>query len=340
MAEKKKGGLGLQQCRGEFQIRGIVNGVERDSFYKEISTKTGKSMRITNFGVAIEQGKSVYLNLNGMERDKVYFAKREDDKTVTKDVPWADRHSFKTDGYRIIGVNLGITKTVNEQGNEENKKVSLVEYDACKYINDNLKDDVSVFTRGTIEYSTYKDKHQTKFVPSQISLCKPIDFEDDKFEVMADFKQQIVYMGIAKKGDGSYTVSAKIVGYSTIEDVEFDMDADQTALAKNLKKLSPYTAITVGGVIRVEHDVEDVEEDDCWGAPDPFKKVNSATRKLVINRADKDSIDTELYSEEAIEEAIAKTKVEKQAKSDFGDDDDGWGTTPTSNNDDDDDLDW
>lgn len=337
MANNK--GLGIQQSRGYFQARGIVNGVDRDNFYKEITTKSGKPMRMVNFGLEIEKGKSIYISLNGMERDKVFFSKREDGKTTTKDVKWAERNTFKEKDYRLIGVNLGLEKVLGSDGNAQNKKMTLVEFDACKYINEHLEDGMSVFVRGSIEYSTYEGKHQIKFVPQQISLCKDIDFEDEKYEPIAAFEQDIVLTGITKdKETNTFVLEAKTIGYNSVEDVEMKMEGRLEKLAKNLKKFSDYVAMRVSGKIAVIQNTEEVEdEDDEWGDPNPMKSTYApTTRELFVVHVDKDSLDTELYSEEEIEQAIAKTKADKQSKDDFGDDSE-WGTLATV---DDEDEEW
>ena len=317
MAETKKNtGLGIQETKGSFQLRGIVTGTSKDSFYKEIKTKSNKPMRMVNFGVNIDKEKAVYINLNGMEKETVFFSKSDgkgkDKKTVTEP----------------IGVNLGIVKTIDTNGNEVNDKQTKFEYDACKYIADNLTDDVSIFVKGKLEYSTYNDSHQTKFVPNQISLCKPVDFDSDDFEVLGDFEQVIVFMGISKNDNGTFTVTAKIVTYNSVEDAEFIVENPK--LAKTLKTLKPYTAVKVYGHIKVEHDTEVVEEDedDGWGEANPMERVNNPTkRSLLIIGAHKDSVDTDTYSEEIIEEAIAKMNSDKKATKDFGDNsDDDWGS--------------
>ena len=336
MANNK--GLGLQQSKGYFQARGIVNGVDRDNFYKEITTKSGKPMRMINFGLEIEKGKSIYISLNGMERDKVFFSKREDGKTITKDVKWSERNTFKEKDYRLIGVNLGLEKVLGSDGNSQNKKMTLVEFDACKYINEHLEDGMSVFVRGSIEYSTYKDKHQIKFVPQQISLCKDIDFEDEKYEPIAAFEQDIVLTGITKnKDDGNFVLSAKTIGYNSVEDVEMKMEGRLEKLAKNLKKNSDFVAMRVSGNIAVTQNVEEVEddEDDEWGDPNPMKSAYApTTRELFVVHVDKDTVDKELYSEEEIEQAIAKVKSANQSKDDFGDDSE-WETLSTAADDED-----
>ena len=333
---------GLQETKGSFQLRGIVNGVDRDSFYKEITTKSNKSMRMVNFGVEVDKGKTIYAALNGMERDKVYFSTKQNDKTVVEAVDWDKRKTFKKKDYNLIGIRLGLKKVVNKEGKEVNDKQTMTEFDACEYINENLTDDVAVYTRGKVEFSTYNDKHYTKFVPDQISLCKPIDFEDDEFEPLANFEQTIILTGVTKNEDGTFTVNGKVVTYNTIEDVEFFISAQKQKLAKTLKKLNPYTALKVFGNIVVEQEVDTVEDDDdAWGDPNPMNRISNPTqRKMFITGADKDSLDTELYSEESIEAAIAKLNADKKADKDFGsDDNDDWGSVGDSSSDDDDEWD-
>ena len=333
---------GLQETKGSFQLRGIVNGVDRDSFYKEITTKSNKSMRMVNFGAEVDKGKTIYVALNGMERDKVYFSAKQNDKTVVEAVDWDKRKTFKKKDFNLIGIRLGLKKVINKEGKEVNDKQTMTEFDACEYINENLADDVSVYTRGKVEFSTYNDKHYTKFVPDQISLCKPIDFEDDEFESLANFEQTIILTGVTKNEDGTFTVNGKVVTYNTIEDVEFFISAQKQKLAKTLKKLNPYTALKVFGNIVVEQEVDTVEDDDdAWGDPNPMNRISNPTqRKMFITGADKDSLDTELYSEESVEAAIAKLNADKKADKDFGSSDtDDWGSVGDSGSDDDDEWD-
>ena len=333
---------GLQETKGSFQLRGIVNGVDRDSFYKEITTKSNKSMRMVNFGVEVDKGKTIYAALNGMERDKVYFSTKQNDKTVVEAVDWDKRKTFKKKDYNLIGIRLGLKKVVNKEGKEVNDKQTMTEFDACEYINENLTDDVAVYTRGKVEFSTYNDKHYTKFVPDQISLCKPIDFEDDEFESLANFEQTIILTGVTKNEDGTFTVNGKVVTYNTIEDVEFFISEQKQKLVKTLKKLNPYTALKVFGNIVVEQEVDTVEDDDdAWGDPNPMSRISNPTqRKMFITGADKDSLDTELYSEESVEAAIAKLNADKKADKDFGSSDtDDWGSVGDSSSDDDDEWD-
>lgn len=346
MAKEKKQGLGLPQTRGTFQIKGIVTGTQKENFLKETLTKkTQKPWRTLNFGVKTDKESTVYVTLSDGERDKVYFAKTEKvdgkKKTDVQEIAWKDRYKFNKEGYRLIGVNVGVTKKVDEKGKETNDKKMLTAYDACKEIADNLVDDQSVFIRGTIDYSSLEGDNGTvrfvKFMPAQVSLCKDIDFEDDNFEPMADFTQYIVFMGIEPDRDDKnrFIVSSKIVNFNSIEDAEFIIE-DKTLATTFKKNLKPYTGIKVWGKIVVTKDTEEVQIEDCWGETNNMEKINSPTkRELVITGADPNTIDKETYSEEAIEEALEKIKADKKAEEEFGASDE-WGSVDSNSSDDDD----
>ena len=310
---------GLQETKGLYQIRGVVSGTDKEKFYVEKKTKTDKDMRSVNFGVEIEPGKNIYLSMNGMPKKTVYFlSKDKDGKNITQEVEWEKRAIFNKEGYSLIGVRLGLKK--DEDG--KNIQTTLTEFDACEKIKENLKDGASVFSKGKIEFSSFISdngiKRSVKFIPQQISLCsKDIDFEDEEFEVVSNFNQQIIFMGIEKK-ESVFVVSAKIVTYSSIEDAEFIIKDEK--LAKTFKqKLKPYNAIQVHGHIEVTESVQEVQDDNTWGEDDPTQKINNPTkRELVITGAKGSSVDTNTYTKEKIEEAIEKLKQSANAQEDWG----------------------
>lgn len=236
----------LPVTKGSFQVAGIVSGTQKDNFFTEKKAKNGKDFRAVTFGVEVNQGSSVYLSLNGMEQDNVFYSKRGDKekgiKPETESVPWRDRYNFSKEGFTLIGVRTGVKKVVNSKGEEVNDKKILAPFDATKEIADNLKDEASIFSRGEIEFSTYNGRHQQRFVPNQVSLCRPIDFKADDFKQNALWTQVIIFTGVKPTEDKSeFVVSAKIVTYNTIEDAEFYIDKEHEKLAQNLrKKVKPY----------------------------------------------------------------------------------------------------
>jgi len=338
MAEEKKNkGLGLPQQRGNFQLKGKVIGVKKDNFYKVTKTKTEKPFRMINFGVQVSPESTLFVSLTGMPQDKVYFSKArdpkvKDSKSETLPVDWSKRASFSKKDFRLIGVNVGLEKTHDEKGKEVNDKQNLVPFDACEYINDHLEDGMSVFIKGNLEYSTFTGQdgnvsHSLKLIPTQISLCKEVDFEEKDYEVVAAFTQNVVVEGVRKDED-KYYLESKVVNYNTIENTEFEIGNE--ALARNFKKnVKPYSSITVWGKITTLKNIDKVEEpsDDGWGNPNPMDRVNSSYKKtLVITGANPESLERENYTEEKIEEALAKMNSSAKAEKEFGDGKD-WGDT-------------
>lgn len=314
---------GLPETKGFFKVRGNITGMQRENTFKQLTTKTKKQMNILNFGVETAPESTVYLTLQGIERDDVYFGKRAEkkgEKGQTKKVKWADRHDDQGEGFNLMGISIGLEQ--DEKG--KNVITNFTELDATEYLNEELKDEMPVFIRGDIEFSSFKNnkdevRHSKKFVPKSIYNSNSIDFEAEDFKETADFKQKIIFMGIEKvddKDDPRFQVEAKVVTYGSIENTDFIIR--NTSLANQLRKgLKPYQAIEVWGNIYNKVDSDEVEEQtSVWGEEDNFKKINkSYIRELVIIGADPETIDSETYSEEAIEEGINKLNSQGQVDS-------------------------
>lgn len=345
--------LGCNQLRGAFQISGKVNGRFSQNFFTEGIGNGGRAWRKVRFGVEIEQGKTVYVELFGSAQDNCYISKRTTlaggkVQTDTQTIPWSKRFDFEKDpkykGYGMIGVTCGCRKVLDTKGIEKNDVKHLTAFDACDEIQ-NLHDGDSVFVRGNIEYSTYNGQHRVMFVPSQISLCRPIDFDDMAFQPTANFTQPIVLMGVeANKETGEYDVAAKVVNYQTIEDIELHIEKEFAGLAKNLKRLGSYVHIKVFGNIVVDGEVVEETISNEWGRQNKMERIASPfTRKLVIEGVDPDTIDKESYSEAVIEHAMEVIAGIQRAKSDYGSsdgDNNDWGKSSKSNLDADEDDDF
>lgn len=343
MAETKKKGrlFDLPETKGAFQLKGIVTGMEKERAYREIKTKSGKDMRMLNFGTSYADGETLFVNMQGMEYETVSFSKRPEkkgDKVEVVKVAWADRFSYNREGFRMIGKNIGVKKKVDSEGKTVNDKKIMTDFDACKEVKENLKDGTSVFIRGNLDYSSFTDdkgnkRTSTKLVPNQISLCSEVKFDDEKYEQQNDFNQVIIFMGIEQEKDDNdkptsrFIVLAKIVTYTNIEDVQFIIE-DKTLANKFRKSLSPYNAIKVSGHMVASIQTETVTaDDDDWGEEDKMEKVAAPVkREFIITGAKGSSIDKELYNERNVSEAIAKIRNANKAEDDFGDDsNDNWG---------------
>ena len=330
----------LPETKGNFKASGMVTGKEKDKFFQQTVTKTNKNRNVLKFGVKTSDDNTLYLELSGMVKDEVYFSKKDKDtgKYISKKVKWADRKTFKEEGYKIMGVHVGIEQQTDDKGKLENKKKVLAEFDACEYASVHLKDDMEVFVRGKIEFSSFaNDKgditRMTKFVPNQISrLSSSLDFKAEGFKEQCDFEQTIIFMGIDKDPeDGNrFLIQAKVVTYNSIEDVEFV--TTNTKLATTFKKnLKPYNAIKVFGNIVNKALKEEVEQDDAWGEPNPMDQTgNSYIRELTIIGANKETLDTETYTQETVDEALQAIRefggLSTNTKASSTDDGD-WGAT-------------
>lgn len=342
----------LPETKGSYQVKGKINGVEKEKFYTSKKTRTGKDFRAVNFGCMYDDKKTIYMSLNGMPQNDVYFSKKNPatGKNETKKVPWANRNTFSEEGWRIIGVNLGLTKTVDKDGKTVNDKKSMAPFDACQYIKENMKDDSSVFVRGNIEFSSYTNdkgeiRRSIKYIPGQISLCQDVDFDeyDEHIKPAHDFTQTIIFTGIDKEQvDGKdtkrFVVQAKIVTWSDIVDTEFIItDAKLANLFRT--KLKPYTAISVHGNIEVSHKVEEVADDDGWGEANAMNSVSAPTvTEMIITGATPSTMDKETYTESKVNDAIIKIRNAKTAEQNFS----GKASSASSNDswgDDDDDMD-
>ena len=54
---KKQRLFNLPETKGNFQIKGVVKGTKKNNFYTEKQTRTGKEMRIVNFGLELSRRK-------------------------------------------------------------------------------------------------------------------------------------------------------------------------------------------------------------------------------------------------------------------------------------------
>ena len=313
----------LEQTDGSFALKGVITGVAKPTFYQEKNDKNGRPFRMINFGVQVSKDWVHYLSINGMTQEKVYFYSKDDKKTISQD--WKSRNSFRKEGYRLIGMNLGLEKTKDEKGNDVNDKKNLVPFDACGYINEHLKDGMSVFVRGKLEYSSFNNnsgelQRSVKLVPNQISLCKDVDFDEEDFDVQSDFTQTFVFMDMEMVKDGEEILGANvhgsIVNYNSIEQAEFFIR--DSALGKNFKTLKPYTFIKTWGNLETERNKEEVASEDVWGSANTMEAVRSPYRKVfVITGADPKSMNREDYSESKMDKALQAMKKAQSEKEEF-----------------------
>ena len=348
MAEKVKKGHGehgLKMTQGEFKLRGFATSTKKDSFFKQTAQKNGFERNTVNFGVKTSPNNEVYVQISESEREDAWFYKSSSvkgEKGTSKKVPWGQRKNFKDEGFTPIGVTVGLEK------DEDNKniKINMFEYDTAEYLSEHVVDDMPVLVIGELEFSSSdgKDgKNRYKKLKIKKIFNSALDFEKEDFKEESHFKQKCLFLDInqAKKDgkadmeDPRWIISAKIVTYKGLEDVEFVLR--NKSLANNFKKrLKAYNCIEVYGKIsnkRNEEIVEVSDSDDGWGGDtDPFENVNSPRKfEFEITGINAKDIDTKTYSEQIVTEAF---RADDEFGSELDSDDTPW------SDDDDEDLDW
>ena len=357
----------LKQSRIYANVAGITKGCKNDKFYEmKKSQNTGNTYNSMLLGVTYDDDATIWMNSMGFKKKSVFFNKydKETKKSDTKEIPWDNYKTYKEDGYSLIGgITCGLEKKTDENGKTSNVVKKLAEFDALPYIHEHLSDDMSVFCKAAVEFSTYINKDgdtvtSRKLNINQVSRLKEDIVDDEgKFNYdgiekspINDWKGKFCFESIEKDDETKrFIVNGFFIGYEDVARVSFFID--DAKLANLIKKnVKPYTEISCDGKINVIHDVEEVEEvdeEDVWGdstAKSSFdnKRVNSPSHtEFVIVHCYPKEFDKEAYTEDSIMNAIKKVRASKTADKNFNsgvavdaDNDDDWGS------DDSDDLPW
>lgn len=353
---------GLRTTPGSFQMTGIVSRVGNKNFYTEKDFGTSK-MRSVNFGVKYDTNKELFTTVQGFTRPDVYFGKKNNEtgKTDTKKIAWADRLTFAENNpdWKIIGCNIGLHK----DNDGKNIKRYLTEYDAAQHIKEDIRDGMTVFVRGNLDFRSYPKNNEVKritnFNATQVSLTADVDFNAEDFEPTHHWTQEIIYTGIEKetnaegKPTGRFIMSGYVVSYNSIEPVSFIVV--DSGFAKTIRtKLKPYNSIQCHGKIEVVHVITEVKttSENEWGEEntmDNNRADGSSYREMICLGANGSTITTDDFSEESVAEGIKKLKAKEKVEENYGEkkdsskedkDDSPWGEEDTTSNDSDDDLDW
>jgi len=324
----------LKQTRGFFKLVGYISGVMRNDYYTEKMTKTDnpKLRKAVKFAVQTSPENKVFVTLAAQPMEKVYFAKKSETKgenSAIKAVDWDKRKSFKEEGYKLIGCNIGLAKKINADGKEVNDSQNLAAYDAIDLIKTNLQDGMCVFVRGHIEYSRFEEKNIKQYVIDQISLCQPIDFTAEDFKQTANWEQPIAFRSVESDASeaGKFVLTGSVINYNDIVDTDFIIRDEKIAVTFK-KNLKPYTHIKIYGDLIGSVQEVVVDENDGWGEPNPMEAINGYYKEMLVTGADKTTIDTEIYSEEKFDEFMRSKKefgeTGSVSSSNSSDEEDDW----------------
>lgn len=334
----------LRQTKSVFRLRGLLGGLGADKFIEENATSTGKKRLNSRFFVKTTPENNIYLNLNGFEKSNVYYSYRDGDSYKSVAIPWVDRFNenlIKTQvGDHEATLSFSKRAKIEKSGDGKYITKDLTDYDMIEYLkklrdNGTISDGQGVYVSGrVVPPSTYYDKDGNAHTMSAsldvnaIYSVENFDFDkmtEEQLATTSEFEMEIIKKE-CRKIEGKTTMVAYVVGSDYVEEMEFGFEDE--GIAETFDKfLTPYSKICVKGDITYERQEKETEvkttgiDLDRWqstkakktGRTIPNQSTTGSSRRVfVIVNADPNSIDTEAYTKEGIEEAISAIKAHKE----------------------------
>lgn len=320
----------LEETKGTFTLKGIIDGLESDYAVREGVTSTDKEYKALSFFVQTSPTNRVKVEMFGMERDVIFYSSKA---KQSKKVPFENRDKVSLKGYQLMGV------SINASGKKNDRK-TLIEYDAVDYIREHFNDGDTVYIKGQLDFSEFENQHgetinKTSFRMNSIKKEEAIDFDSEDFIPHAFFKQDIVVNELMEE-EGKLYVHAKIIKYKgDLADAIFVVDSERLKkFSKTLKKNLKFGDwINVKGwivseTIEGEEEAEN-EDDDDWGGETPEGMDNNYIKEYInelqIVNVDKETYEPKKYTEDDLftkEEEDFGEDTEDEDDDDFEDDDD------------------
>lgn len=282
----------LKETKGVFKVIGKVARIDRDGAFREDvlnkpdNRNHGRLYRSLRFGVKTSPTNEIIVQAFDYKPQEVFLwnsKKREADPNYKGDrIPfetWKEQQDeLREQGYVVLQSRIGLD--YDEKGKLKTK--GLPRFVALKEIYENINNGDSVVVEGTIRYSKYKNRNdeiveQKNYMIERVFRIKDIDFEDDNFEEVSYFEQEMVFVDadLDKEEKKAY-VTGRIIDFNgNFEDTQFvinfanengETDPAMLKLAQAFtKKMEFGDVINVfGDVINrvVVEEVEDEEEDD------------------------------------------------------------------------------
>lgn len=289
MAKKEKG---LVQTKNSFKAVGKVANIDKAyAYYEGVvgegKKNEGKEIRSIKFSVKTSDANMVQVQMMGVEPEEVLMWNSDDAKKARsknkkyngRRVPfedWLDNEDeYKEEGYVVLESRVGLER--DEKGKVHSKGVPS--FVAVEQIHETLDNGDSVLIEGNISYSTYEDKNNKtvlnkNFNIRKIILIDDVDFEEEGFEEVSYFEQEVIVVEAElDKDEKRTTITGRHINYNqTWIDLEYivdysDGDKDLEKLAKSLSSVvKEGDKITLLGEILnkkvVVSNTEESEEDE------------------------------------------------------------------------------
>lgn len=221
----------LQETKSSFKLIGKVTRIDKDGAFREdVSTKgkkKGETYRSLKFGVKTSENNEIFVQMFDFEPTEVFLwnsdkakeAKEKKKKYKGKKVEfqeWLDNEEeYREQGYAVLQSRIGVTH------DDDGKLISrgLPSYISSEEIFNHLDNGDSVVIEGKIRYSTYtnrqeKEVEQKTYTIEKLHKLKDIDFEDEKFQEVSYFEQEMVFVdALPDKKEGKVYVTGRIIDY-------------------------------------------------------------------------------------------------------------------------------
>ena len=305
----------LKQTKNAFKVIGKVTRIDKDGAYKEEVMQKGKRegdlYRSLRFGIKTSETNEITVQMFDYEPNEVFLwnsdKKKKDSNYKGERLPFAtwesQQEELREQGFAVLQTRIGVT--YKEDGKVDSK--GLPSFVASQEIYNNLDNGDSVVVEGEIRYSTYKNREdkeveQKTYTIKKLFKIKDVDFEDEKFEEVTYFEQEMVYVDSdLDKREGKLYVTGRVIDYMknyhdtqmvvTYKDAEGNIDEGMKKLADNISSKFKF-----GDVINVFGDavnrviVEEIEDDsddddlfaDFGGKSKP-KHAQNFTAKTYVN---------------------------------------------------------
>lgn len=294
--------MNLQPTYGNFQVTGTVKGFLKNKEGQTVSsgvTMNGAPWKSMRMLIQTTEYNTITVELFGMKTDKIRASKKVGTTYDNKDFSWDSRYSL-TDGYSLSGMDA-ITYTEDEIKQTKNTNVVKVAYDAIDEITELYAEGDAVFIRGNLGFNVYNGNVNLRCAMQRLLRADESKFEIEGNEPCSKFEQTIIVRSTElSKEEGKMYVDAIVVldKNGNFAEKEFYLDIagenEREKLAKNIRRLKPYSIIKVTGDIINEAIVssETIVEDDGWGEDKQMqrKTIEGYNNALRITMADPSSI--------------------------------------------------
>ena len=344
----------LQQTKNAFKVIGKVTRIDKDGAYKEEVMQKGKRQgdlyRSLRFGVKTSETNEITVQMFDYEPTEVFLwnsDKRQKDSSYKGEkMPFGQweqqQESLRDQGYAVLQTRVGLT--YKEDGKLDSK--GLPSFVASEEIYNNLDNGDSVIVEGEIRYSTYKNREdkeveQKTYTIKKIHKIKDVDFEDEKFEEVSYFEQEMVFVDVdVDKREGKAYVTGRIIDYAkNYHDTQMivNFTNEDGTIDEGMKKLADTLdkKIKFGDVIKVFGDtvnrviIEEAKEEDKetdlfaeFGGKSKPKHAETYTARTYVTEMSIHGVDgwtPAVYNEDDfVKEEFAKDETKDNPFADLG----------------------